>query len=38
MAVPEPKSDAILKLYVKQLMQSGRTDREICADIEVYYN
>jgi hypothetical protein len=33
-----PKGDSILKLYVKQLMQSGRTDPEIVTDLEQYYN
>lgn len=32
------KGDSILKVYMKQLMQSGRTDDEIVTDIETYYN
>lgn len=33
-----PKGDSIIKLYTKQLMQSGRTDPEIVSDLEQYYN
>lgn len=30
--------DSILKNYTKQLMSSGRTDREIVSDLESYYH
>lgn len=33
----QPKGDSIIKLYTKQLMQSGRTDPEIVSDLEQYY-
>ena len=29
--------DSILKQYTKQLMSSGRTDKEIVGDLETYY-
>ena len=34
----EVQSDSIIKHYTKQLMTSGRTDKEIVQDLEVYYN
>ena len=32
-----PVGDSILKNYTKQLMSSGRTDKEIVGDLEKYY-
>jgi len=31
-------TDSIIKHYTKQLMTSGRTDKEIVSDLESYYN
>lgn len=31
------QGDSILKAYTKQLMSSGRTDKEIVGDLEAYY-
>lgn len=34
----QPVGDSILKHYTKQLMSSGRMDREIVGDLENYYH
>lgn len=35
---PQQVPDSILNNYTKQLMSSGRTDKEIVNDLEAYYN